>query len=126
MEIFYSFVKKIPWHKLEPDWTHTLFTGGRGQFNPTDFPGGEDYATAAFSKDSTLGVLYMPSYRKVTVNMERFPSPAKASWFDPTSGKYIDVQDLIRNKGVVFLSPPSLKNDQGFDDWVLLIRAVKK
>jgi len=67
MHIFDAFIKSIPWYKLKPDWPHTVFTGGRGYFNPTELPGGEDYATGAVTTDSTMAILYMPTSRTVCV-----------------------------------------------------------
>jgi hypothetical protein len=125
MEIFYLFVKTIPWYDLKTDWQHNLFTAGRGTFNPTQYPGGEDYATAAYSKDGTIAFLYMPGYREVCVNLERFRKDVTATWFDPTSGKYIADKKTFSNKGVAYLVPPLRNNDKGFDDWVLIIQTKK-
>lgn len=121
MQTFHSFVETIHWYTLEPDWSHTVFTSGRGHFNGTTFPGGDDYATGAASKDGSIGILYLPSYRTVCVNMERFTSDVIVQWFDPSTGKYIPVKGVFKNKGVSYFTPPPL-NGKGFDDWVLLVK----
>ncbi|MES1218189.1 MAG: DUF4038 domain-containing protein [Bacteroidota bacterium] len=126
MEIFHSFLEKIPWYYLEPDWQHLVFISGRGTFNGGTDPGGEDYATGALTTDRSLGVIYLPTWRKISVNMERFGSPVIAKWFDPSSGKYLEANKVLQNKGIQFFSPPAIKNSQGFDDWVLVIETINK
>ena len=122
MGIFYRFVQSIPWYNMKADWAHTLVTGGRGNFNSTIYPGGEDYATAALSNDSAVAAIYMPSYRKVCVNMKRFKNRmVNAKWYDPSSGKYKLSAVTYRNEGVEYFTPPAFKNEKGFDDWVLVL-----
>ena len=121
MRIFQSFIKTIPWYNMKADWAHSVFTSGRGYFNSTINPGGEDYATGGMSYDSTMAVLYIPSYRKVCVNMQRFRSAVTAKWFDPSSGIYKNVAGTFKNSGVSYFTPPSLTNSKGFDDWVLVV-----
>jgi len=121
MTILATFAQSIPWYKLRPDWAHTMFVSGRGTFNSTIYPGGEDYATGAFNPDSSLAILYMPSYRKVGVNMSRFKHAVKVKWFDPSIGTYKNISGTFPNKDVEYFEPPSFKNGRGFDDWVLVI-----
>ena len=122
MQIFHAFINSIPWHTMQPDWMHSFFPSGRGNFNAGTGPGGEDYATGAFASDGTLGVLYLPTYRTVSVNLNRFNGPVAARWFDPTTGLYVDVKKEMKNTGVVYLEPPAKLNGGGFDDWVLMVR----
>ncbi len=121
MQIFHSFISTIPWQKLEPDWGHTVFTGGRGNFNNSTYPGGEDYATGAFSKDEGLAIIYLPTYRTISVNMQRFKSPVVAKWFDPSTGKYTVVPGTFKNNASSYFTPPSRINGKSFDDWVLIL-----
>ena len=123
MEILTTFVQSIAWYKLRPDWAHTMFVSGRGTFNSTQYPGGEDYATGAFKPDSSLAILYMPSYRKVGVNMSRFKHAVTVKWFDPSAGIYKTVSGSFPNKDVEYFEPPSFKNAKGFDDWVLILES---
>jgi len=125
MEIFHSFVQKIPWYNMEPDWQHVFFTSGRGEFNAGTTPGGDEYATAAFARDNSIAVLYMPTYRKVGVNMERFKTAVTTKWLDPSNGKYIVSSKKYNNKGMEYFVPPVFKNSQGFDDWVLILESTK-
>ncbi|MBS1597409.1 MAG: DUF4038 domain-containing protein [Bacteroidetes bacterium] len=125
MEIFYELIKTIPWYDLKTDWAHLVFTSGRGEFNPTQYPGGDEYATGAITKDGKLALLYMPTYRTVCVNLQKFSEAVSATWFDPSSGKYTTDKKQFSNKGVVYLTPPARNNDRGFDDWVLIIQTKK-
>lgn len=120
MIIFHSFLKNIPWNQLQPDWMHSVFPSGRGTFNPTKYPGGEDYATAAFTAEGTLGIIYLPTYRTVSVNLERFKGPVQVEWFDPSTGTY-SASRRFKNSGVAYLDPPSKLNGKGFEDWVLVV-----
>jgi len=121
MKIFKAFADSIPWYKMRSDWAHSFFVSGRGTFNSTIYPGGEDYATAAFTLDSTFAVLYMPSYRKVGVNMSRFRKPVTVKWFDPSAGTYTNIAGAFPNEGVSYFEPPVFNNTKGFDDWVLVL-----
>jgi hypothetical protein len=125
MVIFHSFVDKIPWQKLVPDWQHMFFVSGRGDFNGDTSPGGDDYATAAYTKDGKFAVIYMPTCRKVSVNLQRFSVPVKAAWLDPSGGEYKAVDKVYNNAGVEYFEPPAFKNNQGFDDWVLILESTK-
>lgn len=125
MQVFHDVVDRIPWSALEPDWQHMVFVSGRGHFNGGTQPGGEDYATAAISHDGTLALLYLPEYRSVGVNMERFPYPVTVSWLDPFNGQRIVSAQHVANKGYGKWSPPRALNSQRFEDWVLIIEAKK-
>lgn len=125
MVIYHSFVERIPWYKMQPEWQHLVFTSGRGVFNAGTVPGGEEYATAAIASDQSLAILYMPTYRKVGVNLERFNKRVAVKWFDPSSGKYLSLPKVYNNKGMEYFTPPTFKNSQGFDDWVLIIEVKK-
>lgn len=121
MEVFGKFVNKIPWHNMEPDWPATLFVSGRGAFNNGSAPGGDEYATAAFSEEKNIAAIYIPTYRKVGVNMARFSSSVNAKWFDPFNGTYSLAAGSFLNKGVRYFTPPKQYNSQGFEDWVLIL-----
>ena len=126
MKIYHSFVDNLPWHNMETDWDQLFFTSGRGQFNAGTNPGGDEYAAAAFAKDSSIAILYMPTYRKVGVNMYRFRVPVTVSWLDPSDGTYFNSPVKYQNQGMNYFIPPAFKNKGGFDDWVLVLKENKK
>lgn len=121
MQIFNAFVLSIPWNKMVPDWEHLVFISGRGTFNGGTDPGGEDYATASFASDHSMGIIYLPSARKIGVNLERFSRTLKVKWFDPSNGSYSVLPKTYPNKGIYYFEPPNSKNSKGFGDWVLVI-----
>lgn len=125
MKIFNAFVNTVQWYDLIPDWAHTVIVSGRGYFNDGSHPGGEDYVTAALSEDRKKMVAYLPSYRSVTINTERFEGESfRVTWFDPTNGKRISSVQSFAKGGVKDLLPPSVNNGDGFQDWVLIIEAL--
>ncbi len=125
MKIFYEFVKTIPWHRMRADWPHSLFVSGRGTFNSTIYPGGEDYAAAMFTPDSTIAAIYLPTNRKVGVNMSRFKKQVTATWLDPSSGVSIKIPSAFRNAGIAYFAPPAITNKEGAEDWVLVLKPLK-
>jgi hypothetical protein len=122
MVIFHAFIKTLPWYTLQPDWMHAFFPSGRGTYNAGKNPGGEDYATGAFTPDATMAILYLPTFRTVSVNLERFEGPVKAEWFDPSTGSYTNVKGTFKNSRVAYLEPPAKLNGKGFEDWVLIVK----
>ena len=72
--------QSLPWYQLVPDSNHTLLTGGSGTY------GDWDYATAAKIPDGTLGLVYIPTARTVSVDLGTMAGPVTARWFDPASG----------------------------------------
>jgi hypothetical protein len=82
-----------------------------------------DYATAARTTDGAYVVVYMPTARRITVNLSSLRGPATGAWFDPTDGTYHAIQGgAIPNKGSREFAPPG-KNHAGDSDWVLLLNA---
>jgi hypothetical protein len=67
-----------------------------------------------------MAVIYMPTYRKVGINMERFTKAVTAKWLDPSNGAYHVLPGRYANKGIEYFAPPVFRNSKGFDDWVLI------
>lgn len=79
------------------------------------------YASAASTCDGSLVVAYLPTIRPVAVDMSKLAGPARARWYDPTNGKYLDAGDLpLPDAGRRWFSPPG-NNSAGDGDWVLLL-----
>lgn len=126
MQVFHHFAVSIPWYSLEPDWVHMVFISGRGTFNGGTSPGGDEYATGAITADSMFAALYMPTARRVGVNMQHFAGPVTVQWLDPPGGQYNTLPKKYLNKGVQYFTPPAALNSQGFDDWVLVLQVKEK
>jgi hypothetical protein len=98
-----------PWYELVPDQKHQVVTEGLGEFN------GLDYLAAARAADGGTVIAYMPSRRKVTVEMSKISgSLAKVWWFDPRTGKAESVGTFAA-RGAREFTPPA----EG--DWVLVL-----
>jgi hypothetical protein len=81
------------------------------------------YASAASTSDGSLVVAYLPTIRPVAVDMSKLAGPARARWYDPANGKYLDAGDLqLPNAGRRWFTPPGA-NSAGDGDWVLLLEA---
>ena len=125
--IWEKFFASLPWQDLVPDLDHPIITAGGGTAGTTKEPAvsKSDYTTAAKTPDGSVVVAYMPSARTITVNMASLKGPAKASWFDPTSGAYTEMPGHpFANNGSMQFTPPG-KNHGGESDWVLLLDARK-
>jgi hypothetical protein len=97
------------WHKLVPDFNHTVMTGGYGTW------GSSDYATAALTSDGSTFIAYLPSRRQVTVDMSKLSgSEATAWWYDPIDGTPILI-GTFATAGSRQFTPSSNR------DWVLVI-----
>jgi hypothetical protein len=98
-----------PWHELVPDQHHTVVTKGLGEFN------GLDYLAAARSATGSTVVAYMPSRRKVTVDMTKISGTrANVWWFDPQTGTTAFAGEF-QTKGSIEFDPP------GEGDWALIL-----
>ena len=80
-----AFMGSIAWYKLVPSGLNgmrTLITAGGSSVSSSD------YVAAAATFDGTLLVAYIPPAHSgsITVDMTAMSGPARARWFDPTSG----------------------------------------
>jgi hypothetical protein len=97
------------WYDLVPDQEHKVVTAGLGEFR------GLDYLAAARTSDGSAVIAYMPSNRKITVDMGRVSgSQAKAWWFDPRNGKASAAGEFPTTRARDFTPPAE-------GDWVLVL-----
>ena len=96
-----------------------LVTGGGGTF------GQPDYVTAAATSDGKVLLAYIPPGTRpssITVDMSALRDSARAQWFDPTSGNYLEVSESpFPNTGTKSFKTPG-KNSAGAGDWILLLQ----
>ena len=98
-------------HKLIPDQQHKVLIGG--------FQRGGNYAAAARASDGSSIIVYMPTRRRIVVDLSSLSGArAKAWWFNPRDGEasFIGVYDSGRQ--VLFVAP-----DQ--NDWVLVVDSAR-
>jgi hypothetical protein len=141
------------WYDLIPDQTHATVTAGYGRFSclagmALVYFGKDPHAgviaralvrlrkhlaigsittstcaTTARTSDGSLVMAYVPTIRTITVDMSKLESTATARWYDPTNGKYVDIDGSpFVNTGSRKFTPPG-NNSSGDRDWVLVLEA---
>jgi hypothetical protein len=102
------------WQDLVPDQSHSFLVDGAGKYSSEGDVLKNQYATAAVTRDGTLGVVYVPTARKLSIDLSKLRSGARARWFDPTDGSLHPASSPFETPG---------KNAAGDHDWVLLLEA---
>jgi hypothetical protein len=103
------------WHLLEPDTNDSLVTAGRGS------RGQLSYVTAARASDGSFAVVYLPNGGGITADLGTLSGPATARWYDPSDGRYVDI-DAALTGSREFATPGA--NSGGDNDWVLLLETA--
>jgi hypothetical protein len=100
MAVLGSFVREVPWWTTEPDLDHSLAVAGLGEEN------GLDRASALRARDGSLGIVYVPTPRILSVNLEAMTGwTTVVRWFDPVLGTWTSPVAVTR-RGVVQLGVP--------------------
>lgn len=120
LDIMQAFFNSLPWYNLVPDQTHKFVTAGYGTFESSGYLQGNDYVTAALTRNGSTGVIYLPTRHTITVNLARMSGTVTATWFNPVNGKYLRIGRFKNSRTHRFTSPYA--HYDGFDDWVLLLR----
>jgi hypothetical protein len=142
------------WNDLIPDQSHSLVTSGYdsiagyvGKF--ADYIGRHpwgiewiftrikqrtgfgsiatnSYVTAARTPDGLLAMAYLPSIRTITVDMAKLAGLTEARWYDPTNGRYSEVDGSpFVNAGSKKFIPPGI-NSGGDGDWILVLESRRE
>ena len=121
----FSYVKQLlaplKWYDLVPDRTHQVLTHGYGKYSTDDPIPDDTYATAARTDDGSLVMAYLPTVRKVTIDMTKLSGSASAAWFDPTNQNEVFIGNFA-NTGTQDFTPPG-NNHDGDGDWILILDA---
>jgi hypothetical protein len=106
-------VDSLTWWKLRPDLDGALLTAGGGR--------GDDRAVAALACDGTLGVVYVPKERTITLDLGRFAGSAVTlTWYDPTADATVPaVSGPVHPTGQLDVTTPGT-NAEGWHDWLLI------
>jgi hypothetical protein len=121
--VFNSVFAGLNWSALQPDTSSRLATSGRGtQFtngSPTGLPGifGNEYVTAAYTADGTLGVIYNPNTadNHITVSSAVLAANPTIVAVDPTNGARTNLGWTT--------TPTMGANAAGDHDWLFIITA---
>lgn len=124
----FSYVRQLfearRWYDLVPDIAHEVVTAGYGRFSRTDPIDTDTYATAAATPDGALAMAYLPSIRRIAVDMTKLSGPVTARWFDPTNNTFTAIAGSpLANSGTRHFIPPG-NNSAGDGDWVLLLEVL--
>lgn len=98
-----------PWYELIPDEKHEVVVDGLGEFR------GLDYLTAARTHDGSTVIAYMPTARKIVVDLNKVSgTEAQAWWYNPRTGaaEFAGKYPVATRQG---FTPP------GEGDWVLVL-----
>jgi len=105
----YNLFLSRSWYLLVPDQTHQVLTAGYMNI------GSVDYASAALTSDNHTFIVYLPSRRKITVNLSRLSGvSSRAWWFNPRNGNAQLIGEFTNNTSVDYTPPSS-------GDWVLVV-----
>ena len=112
------------WFRLVPDVGHRVVTKGYGTFAPNQNVASSDYVTAAATPDGRLAIAYLPEGGTIAVDTKRMAGQVHASWYDPTSGRYVAAQGspFPARKSLDVTAPG--RNHEGDRDWVLVLTAA--
>ncbi len=101
------------WPTLAPDLTNTYLTTGKGS--------GNTVAAAAYS--TTLGIVYLPAARTITVDLTKHSGipTARLRWFDPVAGTYTPIGAFATTSSRTVTHPGT--NSGGDQDWLLVVDA---
>jgi Protein of unknown function (DUF4038)/Putative collagen-binding domain of a collagenase len=109
MDYLQRLFRSRSWQKLIPDFENNLITSGYG------IRGIKDHVAGALTSDGNTIIAYLPSPRKVTVNMTGIHGvKAKCWWYRPSDGTVIEI-GTYTTSSVHSFTPVSS------GDWVLVI-----
>lgn len=114
VELICDFWETLDWTTLIPDETSDLLTAGRGT-EDLDAPLSNEWATVCKNAAGTLGVIYIPTSRTISIDETQIAGTVSASWFDPTDGS---VQAAVGSNGD-YTAPGT--NAAGDSDWLFII-----
>jgi hypothetical protein len=110
-----NFFRSLDWTHLAPDRTHTIATGGYGD------PDTELSALTAATPQGRLVLTYFTGRLTVRFDLSRLGGPARARWFDPSSGHVTEAAPgTLGNAGTREFTPPGPTSD-GSPDWILIL-----
>ena len=103
------FFRSLPWDRLAPDFERRFVVGGGGDFRS------DDGVQAAISREGGLAVAFLPSARRITVDLAILGgSRLSGWWFSPMTGRILEAGGES-GRGRIELAPPAA------GDWVLVI-----
>jgi PKD repeat protein len=117
LQVLRTLFEGLAWPDLVPDTSASLLLAGTGS--------GITRAAAAKSTTGSIGIVYMPSIRTITVNLDQLSGPnVRVRWFDPTNGSYATIAGSPFSASGSRDFTPTGNNSRGLGDWVLTLESV--
>jgi len=114
------------WWTLVPDFANAVLTAGH---DVSGVP--NDTAVAAQASDGSFALVYLPSARPITVNLNGLAGPRiNAYWYDPAVGTPVATSisgSPFPSSGSQTLLPPAGNNASttgSYSDWVLVLEST--
>jgi len=131
-----AFMSSTTWYQLVPDQANTFVTAGKGTPNTQGGnglgtsnlnvnPETDGYATAALAPDGSLGMVYVPSARTITVDSSKLRAPVQSVWIDPTNASAEPVPAVFVGNDVTTpgVHPDDLDGEgEPTSDWLLVMK----
>jgi hypothetical protein len=121
LQLIHAQFSSIRWWDLVPDADDALLVEGGGEATTRGTQDGgfadvleSDRATSARSAAGDLAVVYVPTARRLSLDLSLVPEVTRARWFDPTSGA------LVEFALTADMTTPGA-NAAGDGDWLLLL-----
>jgi hypothetical protein len=118
----HGFFEGIPWERLVPSGV----AGGGAELVTSGKGSEDDRIVAAATAEGDLLVAYVPpdgtAPRRFGLDLSRFRRPARARWYDPSTGAFLPARLPQPVGGTVELETPGA-NGSGVNDWALLLEA---
>ncbi len=117
MTLVRAILSRAEWPLLVPDLDGEFLIDGAG--------GGDERAVAAIASDRRTGIVYLPTSRRIGVNVGSIGGGVTLTWIDPSSGAPIAAAPGPFSGGPHFIAPPG-RNAANYRDWVLLAEAAEQ
>lgn len=101
MDYLQRLFRSRKWETLIPDFSHKVLISGYGQW------GFKNYTAAALTADGNTLIAYLPSMRKIAVDMSKMSGKrSNCWWYDPSKGN-AEFIGTFNNSGTKSLIPSS-------------------
>lgn len=131
-----TFLASTDWYQLVPDQQNAFVTAGNGTpnsqggnglgtSNENVNPETDGYATAALTPAGSLGMVYVPTARTITVDRSKIPQLSKSVWIDPTDASAEPIPAVFSGNDVT--TPGVHESDldgagNPTSDWLLVMK----
>jgi len=116
----HAFFEGLPWHRLVPAGPAT---GLRGLVSSWQW-WGQRRIVAAATREGDLLVAYVPptggGSRSFAIDLSGLRGPARARWYDPSTGGWVSIDGILPASAGVALETPGA-NGAGANDWALVV-----